>query len=327
MEKQTICATPYNKPFIAQRADPYVLRAADGSYYFTATYPDYDRIVLRHAATLEGLSDASGAAEREIWHAHTTGPMGAHIWAPELHCLYGEYYIYFAAGDAEERWRIRPYVLHCTGNDPMNDAWEELGPMQAADEDEFSFRAFSLDATIFQKGDDYYYIWAEKVGVGKMISNLYIARMAAPNKLATVQVLLSTPDYDWERVGFWVDEGPAVLRHDGKVFVTFSGSATGACYCMGMLWAEESDDLLDPQSWHKLRYPVLHTDAKKGLFGPGHNCFTKAENGVSDVCVYHARQYEEIVGDPLDNPDRHAYRMPVQYDAKGFPIFRYAEIQ
>ena len=31
--------TEYNKPFILQRADPFVGRAADGSYYFTASVP------------------------------------------------------------------------------------------------------------------------------------------------------------------------------------------------------------------------------------------------------------------------------------------------
>ena len=67
--------------------------------------------------------------------------------------------------------------------------------MQAADGDEFSFHAFSLDATVFQHKGEYYWVWAEKTGVGKQISNLYIAKLAAPNKLATVQVLLTTPDY------------------------------------------------------------------------------------------------------------------------------------
>ena len=47
------------------------------------------------------------------------------------------------------------------------------------------------------------YVWAEKVGVGKQISNLYIGEMETPYKLKTVQVLLTSPDYDWERVGFW----------------------------------------------------------------------------------------------------------------------------
>ena len=37
----------YNKPWIMQRADPYVYKHTDGTYYFTASVPAYDGIVLR----------------------------------------------------------------------------------------------------------------------------------------------------------------------------------------------------------------------------------------------------------------------------------------
>ena len=195
--------------------------------------------------------------------------------------------------------------------------------MQAADDDPFSFRAFSLDATIFVSGGKRYFVWAEKVGVGKQISNLYIAEMESPTKLATVQVLLTTPDYGWERGDFWVNEGPAALKHDGKIFLTFSANTTGELYCMGMLWAEENSDLLDPANWTKLRQPVFRSDDEKEVHGPGHNCFVKAEDGVTDLCVYHARQYGKLVGNPLYDPNRHVYIMPVAYDEAGMPVFRH----
>ncbi len=312
--------TEYNKPLIQQRADPYMMKAEDGSYYFTASVPTYDRIVLRRADSIRGLADAQ---EKTVWTMHGSGEMSKHIWAPEIHFLDGGWYIYFAAGRAEDIWAIRPYVLHCTGEDPMSDAWEECGPMQCADEDEFSFRAFSLDATVFENKGKHYMIWAEKVGVGKQISNLYIAELESPTKLKTVQVLLVTPDYDWERIGFWVAEGPAVLKHDGKLFMTYSASATGACYCVGMLTASEEDDLLDPHSWSKSRLPVLQTDREKGVYGPGHNSFVKSEDGSKDMMIFHARQYEEIVGDPLYDPNRHAMLLEVEWNADGTPRFAY----
>lgn len=312
--------TGYNQPLIAQRADPYVYRHTDGAYYFTASVPAYDRIILRKADTVQALAEAE---EVTIWVKHEEGEQSVHIWAPEIHYVDGGWYIYYAAGDKEDIWRIRPYVLRCTGQKPMVDKWEELGMMQAADEDEFSFQDFSLDATVFEHKGENYYIWAEKTGVGKQISNLYIAKMAAPNKLATVQVLLTTPDYDWERVDFWVNEGPAILKHDGKIFMTFSASATGACYCMGMMYVDEEAELLDPHAWTKLRYPVLQTDEEKGVYGPGHNSFVKAEDGKTDLCIYHARPYDEVTGDPLYDPNRHAMVMKVEFDEKGFPIFCY----
>lgn len=164
---------------------------------------------------------AQRAEEVTIWRKHESGPMGEHIWAPELHFIGQKWYMYFAAGNKENPWHIRPYVLECTGNDPMADPWVEKGIMQAADADEFSFQSFSLDATVFENKGELYYIWAEKVGAGKKISNLYIARMASPTKLETVQELLTTPDYEWERYGFWVNEGPAILKKWKDIFDLF----------------------------------------------------------------------------------------------------------
>lgn len=309
----------FNEPWIMQRADPYVYHHTDGWYYFTASIPEYDGIALRRARTLAALPDAE---EVRIWNKHAFGAMSFHIWAPELHFLQGKWYMYFAGGDKDDIWAIRPYVLECDDADPMNGKWTEKGPMQAADADDYSFHAFSLDATIFENKGKYYYVWAEKVGVGKQISNLYIAEMESPTKLRTVQVLLTTPDYPWERVGFWVNEGPAVLKHGSRIFLTYSASETGACYCMGMLTANAQDDLLDPLSWHKKRYPVLKTSEEMKIYGPGHNSFTEDEDG-NVIMVYHARKEKEIVGDPLYNPNRHAMLMQVRWDEWGCPYFSY----
>ena len=309
----------YNEPWILQRADPYILKADDGSYYFTASVPEYDRIILRRADTLEGLKDAP---EIEIWHKHESGPQSIHIWAPELHFLFGKWYIYYAGGDKDDIWAIRPYVLECTGSDPIKDEWVEKGKMTCAAADEFSFRAFSLDATVFEVKDSWYYIWAEKTGVGKQISNLYIARMKNGYTLDTVQVLLTTPDYDWERHGFWVNEGPAVIKRNGRVYVTYSASDTGINYCMGMLTADEDSDLLDPLSWKKERYPVLCSSAEHTVYGPGHNSFTTDSEG-EDILVYHARTETEIVGDPLYNPNRHTMLMRIRWEDDR-PVFSYS---
>ncbi|MCI7814148.1 MAG: family 43 glycosylhydrolase [Lachnospiraceae bacterium] len=317
-QSSQIRKTAYNTPFILQRADPYVYRHTDGTYYFTASVPAYDRIILRCAGSIQ---DLQGAKERTVWTKHESGPQSKHIWAPEIHCLGGKWYIYYAAGEVEDVWKIRPYVLECQGPDPMEDDWIELGMMQAADDDEFSFQDFSLDATVFEHEGKYYYVWAEKVSVGRKISNLYIAEMERPWKLKTAQVLLTTPDYEWERHGFWVNEGPAILKHGDYIFLTYSASDTGAHYCMGMMWVHKDAEILDPRAWKKSRWPVVRTDEEKGIYGPGHNSFVKAEDGETDLCVYHARQYAEITGDPLYDPNRHAMLMKVEWKEDGMPKF------
>ena len=309
----------FNKPWILQRADPYVYRHTDGKYYFTASLPDYDGIALRRSDTLAGLETAE---EVRIWNLHESGIMSFHIWAPELHYLDGNWYVYFAGSNKDDIWALRPYVLECKDEDPLTGTWTEKGMMQAAEDDPFSFTDFSLDGTVFENRGERYYVWAEKVSVGKKISNLYIARMESPWKLKTAQVLLATPCYDWERIGFWVNEGPFAIHRNGKVFITYSASETGVDYCVGLLSADEDADLLDPGSWTKSRQPVLRSDASRQIYGPGHNCFTKDEQG-RDIMVYHARTETEIVGDPLYNPNRHAMLMQVQWGEDGRPVFSY----
>ncbi|HXV97228.1 MAG TPA: hypothetical protein VEC93_02315, partial [Anaerolineae bacterium] len=45
----------FTNPIIKQRADPWVYKHSDGYYYFTASVPEYDRIELRRATTIQGL--------------------------------------------------------------------------------------------------------------------------------------------------------------------------------------------------------------------------------------------------------------------------------
>ena len=307
--------TEWNSPFIAQRADPYVLRHGE-KWYFTASVPEYDRIALRCADTLEGLR---AAEETTVWRAHESGDMSLHIWAPELHCLDGRWYIYFAASRKDDIWALRPWVLRCESDDPMAGPWTECGMLKRADGDAFSFTDFSLDMTVFDHNSRRYCVWAEKVSVGKKISNLYIAEMADPLTLKTPQMLLTSPTYTWERHSFWVNEGPAFITHGSRVYLTYSASDTSPAYCMGLLWAEADADLMDISAWHKLNHPVYTTDVDKGLFGPGHNTFFTDASG--EVCTsYHARPYDEIIGDPLYDPNRHCFVMRVPFK-DGLPVF------
>lgn len=314
-------ATIKNKSLLVeQRADPFVYKHTDGYYYFTGSVPSYDSIELRRAKTLNELQ---GAQTFNVWKKHDSGPMSQHVWAPEIHYLDGKWYIYFAASEVDDIWKLRPYVIECKGQDPINDEWIELGQMQAADGDFKTFIDFSLDGTVFENKGKRYFCWAEKTGGQFAASNLYLAEMESPIKLKTAQFMLTTPDYDWERIDFWVNEGPAVIKNKGKIYITFSASATGACYCMGLMEADEASDLLDRNSWKKSRTPVLESDYERKIFGPGHNSFTIAEDGLTPLSVYHARDYEEIVGDPLYDPNRHARVMIVKFNEDGKPIFEF----
>ncbi len=301
-------------PLILQRADPYIYFHRDGYYYFTASVPEYDRIELRRAWSVKGLADAQPLT---IWRKHADGPMSWHIWAPELHYINNKWYIYFAAGRAEDPWWIRTYVLENTSSDPFCGQWEEKGPLVP------EWDSFMLDTTVFSNQGRLYAVWAQKRKERFENSALYIAEMESPVKLKLPQTLLSFPEYDWECRGFKVNEGASVLKHNGKIFLTYSASATDSTYCMGMLVADEKDDLTNVRSWKKIESPVLVTDSEKGIYGPGHNSFTKSRDGKEDYLIYHARPYAEVdLAFALYDPNRHTWVKRIHYDENGYPIFQ-----
>ena len=207
------------------------------------------------------------------------------------------------------------FVLENESANPMEGEWVEKGQVKT------QYESFSIDATAFELGDDLYYIWAQLDPRIPGNSNLYISKMENPWTLTGPQKLLTIPEYDWEKIGFLVNEGPAVLIRNGKVFVTYSASATDENYAMGLLWANVDDDLLDGYSWHKSEKPVFVSSERHHLYGPGHNSFTRSEDDTQDVLIFHARPEKNKAGDPLDNPNRHANAQIFSWDDKGFPVF------
>ena len=305
------------EPLIRQRADPHISRHTDGFYYFTASVPQYDRIEVRRALTLEGLA---GAPVFDVWHKPDTGPYSELIWAPELHFNDGVWHVYFAAAptralDELGMFQHRMYAIRSPAADPLGGPWEFLGPVDTG------IDSFCLDATTFTHRGQLYYLWAQKDRAIAGNSNLYIAPMKTPWQLGGPPVLLSKPEFDWECRGFLVNEGPSVLQRHGRVFISYSASATDENYAMGLLWADEAADLLDPASWHKSPQPVMRSAPEDSVFGPGHNSFTVGATPDEVLLVYHARTYTEIVGDPLWNPDRHTFVKPLRWSAEGMPLF------
>ena len=299
---------------VEQRADPFITRPVAGTYYFTGSVPEYDRLVVRGAPTIAGLRTAP---ETVVWRRPASGRTGGHVWAPELHRIDGRWYLYFAAGDSGDVFNIRMYVLESSRADPRDPAgWGTPREVTTA------WGSFKLDATTFAHRGRRYYVWAQAEPELAVNTSLYIAEMASPFALKGEPARISTPTLPWEVRGFKVNEGPAVLARNGRVFMTFSASATDDRYCMGLLTADEDADLLDMASWTKSPQPVFETNVATHRYGPGHNSFTVAEDGVTDVLVYHARDYAGYRGtDPLYDPNRHARVQKLYWNADGTPAF------
>jgi len=307
----------FQNPIITQRADGQVYKHTDGYLYYMGTVPEYDRLELRRAKTLDELGTTKEL--KTIWTKHATGQMGSHIWAPEIHNIDGKWYVYFAAGESRNVWTISVFALENDEANPLEGTWNEKGQVK------LNWNTFALDFTTFTHKGQRYGIWAEKDPAAPTInSSLYIAKMDSPTSIVGKGVKISTPEFPWETVKYKVNEGPAVLIKNGRVFLTYSASATDFNYCMGMLTAKEDADLLDPKSWEKAKEPVLKTDEKAGVFGPGHNSFITLDDGkgtLEDVIIYHARSYKDIKGDPLNDPNRCQRAQVIHWNADGTPNF------
>ena len=130
----------------------------------------------------------------------------------------------------------------------------------------------------------------------------------------------------------WIDKFICLCNSchyiDGKWYIYFAAgrvddifAATDHNYCMGLLTVDENADLLDPNSWVKSDAPVFSTCEEHSQYGPGHNSFVKSEDDSEDLMVYHARNYKEIEGDPLYDPNRHTRIKKVEWDEFGNPVF------
>jgi GH43 family beta-xylosidase len=111
------------------------------------------------------------------------------------------------------------------------------------------------------------------------------------------------------------------LKKDGQIFITYSASATDHHYCMGLLTASETSDLVSARAWRKAPQPVFASNDTTGQYGPGHSCFTLSPDGSEHILVYHARNYKEIVGDPLFDPNRHTRAQHIDWHPDGTPNF------
>jgi GH43 family beta-xylosidase len=287
----------FTNPLLPAGADPFIA-SRDGYYYFTAT--GGRRIVIRKTRS---LADLAAAESREIWRAPASGPYSRDIWAPELHYLRGKWYVYFAA-DAGANASHRIWVIENPSADPLSGEWTLKG--KAADATD----RWAIDATVFESGGRLYMIWSGWEGDANIAQNLYIAELSGPWTVKSARVRISTPEYPWEKVGDLkprrdpdenpgsntldpphvdVNEGPAVLVRNGRIFVTYSASGCWTdSYALGMLTANQNSNLLDAASWRKSPLPVFWQSPAADAYGTGHNSFFQSPDGREDWILYHA---------------------------------------
>ncbi|HLK99728.1 MAG TPA: family 43 glycosylhydrolase [Myxococcaceae bacterium] len=297
-------AQTFYNPIVSAGQDPSIAQY-NGYYYLTQSTGI--AIEVTKSRTLTGL--ASGTKVTVWTRPSTTGPLCCNVWAPELLFLNGRFYIYFTADDGNND-NHRMYVLESTTQDPQG-SYVYKGKITPPTD------RWGIDGTVLQLGTSLYYLWSGWDGFTNVQQNIYIAPMSNPYTVSGERVLISSPMNRWERVGGppYVNEGPQVLRRNGKVFIVYSASGSWTNdYCLGMLTAAETANLLAPSSWTKSAGCVFAKTAT--AYGPGHNTFVTSPDGTQDWHVYHANP---ISGGGWDGRNLRAQRFTWNLD--GSPNF------
>jgi GH43 family beta-xylosidase len=273
-------------------ADPW-LGYSDGAYHLATTQSNCVR--LWSAAALGALAEAKPVT---IWEK------GKGVWAPEFHLLKGSHglrwYCYFTKTDsADERHRM--FVAEST-TEKIEGPYGEPVQLRTDPEDKF----YAIDGTVFETQGSMYFAWAGHPG-----HRLYMSKMQDPMTLTGDRVMIPASGFGCEEVR----EGPYVLSHDGRLFLTYSACDTGKPdYKVGYVWAKAGDDPLKPASWTQNSEPLLQRNDSAGVFGPGHHSFFKSPDGKEDWIAYHAKTTAEYT-----YKGRSTRVQKIEWDAEGFP--------
>ena len=169
--------------------DPFVFKH-DGRYYNLFT-EDCESLSIASSESLSGLYDNLG---KKIFTPEAETEYSKEVWAPELHVIDGICYVYFAADDGDN-YHHRMYVLTNDSSDPEKLPYRMLGKISDPSD------KWAIDGTVMHHGGKTYFIWSGWEGDTNVCQNLYIAEMTSPTALGTERVLISKPEYDWEKLG------------------------------------------------------------------------------------------------------------------------------
>ncbi len=258
--------------------DPHVLKAGD-EYFTFATGGPVGFNVWR-SSDLTTFSKEKAAKKFE-W-------VSGDYWAPEVYEVGGRYYMFFT-GRWKENSSLRVGVAVADApQGPYEDAIG--GPL-------FDFGYAVIDGTlVFDDAGTPYMIYSrdcsENVVGSYHESHLYGVQLA-DDLLSVVgePVLLTQPDAPWELMSgdYRWNEGPAVLKHEGKYYLFYSANYYGGKeYTLGVAVA---DHPMGPYT-KQANNPVLNyveTPEAVIVSGPGHNSFFTVGDEI--FTSYHTHTY------------------------------------
>lgn len=317
MQRQT-----YINPLLDAGAEPWAI-LYNGKYYYTQGAEN--KIVLWETTD---ITDLRNATRKEVWIPDDRS-YSYHLWGPEIHRINNKWYVYFAADDGNMD-NHQLYVIENEADNPLEGEWKMKSRISTDKNDNWA-----IHASVFQHKGEYYMTWCgwPKQRISEENQCLYIARMENPWTLATERVMISSPEYEWERqwispdgsktaYPIYVNEAPHYFqsKNRDKVLIYYSASGSWTPYYnVGLLIADADSDLLNPESWEKVPTPVFSQNPENNVYGPGGLTFVESPDGKEWYALYHARRISNDAPGAIDS--RTPRLMKIEWDEKGIPVF------
>lgn len=295
--------------------DPWVTYV-NGTYYYSESYCGVADICVKTSSTLTGLSSAPWIG---LWsHGQNTDPNGSDIWAPEIHFLNGNWYIYYAADNGNNN-NHHLFILQSSSGSPTGPYVEGNTGLPHGQLNE-STGNWAIDPDVFVAGDGNLYITfsCTNQNNSNFPQRICLAPMSNPLTISGATVFLSTPDQYWETRDAAIQEGPVGYTRNGNTYITYSGSASWVAndYAVGLL-KNTSANILNPSSWVKSG-PIL--DHHSNVFGPGSVVFVPSIDGSEYWVLYHG--IDNSTCSPAYNC-RDIRMQQMFFDSVGYPVLGY----
>lgn len=247
--------TTYRNP-ICEGADPFIL-LHDGKYYHYATnapdgylvYESDDLVRWENRGYCLRKEDVKG----EKW-----------FWAPEIMYRNGKFHMIYTSDE---------HIGIASADSP-------LGPFRQ-EKQQFLSERNAIDGDFFVDDDGQIYLYYVRFAGGNVI---YGSRIDEETMTLDEEneVRLIAAEEEWETHMGHVAEGPFMLKHNGKYYLTYSANDYRSIdYAIGYA---VSDSPLGPFVKYEGN-PILHRTAE--VNGVGHHSFTYSKDGSQMICVYH----------------------------------------
>ncbi|HOW73358.1 MAG TPA: family 43 glycosylhydrolase [Phycisphaerae bacterium] len=247
-------------------ADPCAIEA-EGTYYVYPTGEGWGYKVMAS----DDLVHWTGEAIAFVVPQNSPWKSGS-AWAPEVERINGTYYLYYTAGNGGlDRQHIG-----------VAEAASPWGPFTDRSVAAPLIAQTAIDAECFQDGGQLYLYHVRWEG-GRL--STWVQRLSDPLTLAPEPSQLCISGTGWEAT---VNEGPGVLKRNGKYYLFYSGNyAHTADYAVGVAVA---DHPLGPWTKQPNPYnPVFRRDDAIALYGPGHGHHVVGPDALADWYVYHQK--------------------------------------